>query len=304
LAGGVSAWEERRQQIDACLGRALDKLEGCPVVLRNAMERSLLGQGKRLRPMLVLLAAEAGGADVDAAVPAACSVEMMHSYSLIHDDLPAMDDDDFRRGQPSCHKQFGEALAILAGDALQALAFQVLADSYPPVIAAACCRELAAAGGPCGMVGGQVEDLSWDGKIPGAHGKATIADLERMHCRKTAALLLASLRIGLLTAQGERSGGIDPVTRDCLNEFGHYFGLLFQITDDLLDADGSAGATGKRVGKDAERGKLTYPGLIGLNESRRLCNELVLAAQRAVEPLGERGVALAKLARETVQRDR
>jgi len=303
-AGYATAWEEQRTRLDAFLARALANFENCPIALRVAMESSLLGRGKRLRPRLVLLAAEAGGGRADVALPAAGAVEMIHSYSLIHDDLPAMDDDDFRRGQPTCHKQFGEALAILAGDALQALAFQVLAEYYPPATAAACCRELAAAAGAAGMVGGQVEDLTWEGKIPGARAAATIADLERMHRGKTGALLLASLRMGLLTAQGDRPGGPDSSTRRCLEEFGRCFGLLFQITDDLLDAKGSASATGKPVGKDATRGKLTYPGFLGWQESRQRCGELAKQAEVAVEPLGDRGEALAALIGEIVDRDR
>src|SRR5438552_1482777 len=153
---------DKQPRVDEQLRRALRLAEDCPPALLEAMQYSLLAAGKRLRPMLVLLAVDAcGGSDRDA-LPAACAVEMLHTYSLIHDDLPAMDDDDLRRGLPTCHKQFGEALAILAGDGLLTLAFQVLADGYPPQTAAACCRELARGAGPAGMVGGQVEDLAWE----------------------------------------------------------------------------------------------------------------------------------------------
>src|SRR5262249_3459207 len=174
-----------------------------PPDLVEAMRYSLLAPGKRLRPLLVLLAAEASGGTDEAALPAACAVEMVHTYSLIHDDLPAMDDDDLRRGLPTCHKQFGEALAILAGDALLTLAFEVLAESYPPATAAACCRELAAGAGGAGMVGGQVLDLAAEGKVDGAkhevqrtESSGTLEALQDIHARKTGALFRACLRLG------------------------------------------------------------------------------------------------------------
>src|SRR3954467_10891686 len=153
---------ERRAVVEAALARHLDACTGAPATLREAMAWSLLAGGKRLRPMLALASCEAVGGRVEDAIDAACAVELIHTYSLIHDDLPAMDDDDLRRGLPTCHKQVGEALAILAGDALLTLAFEVLADSYPPATAAACCRELARGAGAAGMVGGQVEDLAWE----------------------------------------------------------------------------------------------------------------------------------------------
>src|SRR4051794_37625862 len=174
------------------------------------------------------MAVEACGGSIEAAMPAACAVEMVHAYSLVHDDLPAMDDDDLRRGRPTCHKQFGEALAILAGDALLTLAFQVLAEHYPAATAAACCRELARGAGAAGMVGGQVEDLASEHE-PG--GRA--ADLERIHACKTGALFRASLRMGAVAAQGERPGGPEPETLRALDEYGRGLGLAFQITDDL-----------------------------------------------------------------------
>jgi geranylgeranyl diphosphate synthase type II len=246
----------------------------------------------------VLLAAEAAGADVPTALPASAAVEMVHTYSLIHDDLPAMDDDDLRRGRPTCHKQFGEALAILAGDALLTLAFQVLSESYPPVTAAACCRELARAAGAAGMVGGQVEDLAWENQPTGA-----LNDLERLHAHKTGALFRACLRLGACAAQGERPGGPDPAVVEALDAFGHGFGLAFQITDDLLDVQGQADQTGKRVGKDAARGKLTYPGLLGAAESRRRAERLCQQAAEALRPLGPAGSRLAMLADRILDRD-
>src|SRR4029079_18242644 len=183
---------------------------GAPRSLSEAIGYCLLAPGKRLRPLLVVLACEAAGGDSGQAVPAACAVEMVHAYSLVHDDLPAMDDDDLRRGQATCHKKFGEALAILAGDALLTGAFQVLAEGYPPRTAAVSITELARAAGAVGMVGGQVLDLGAEGKVPMTGPPRTSDDLEGIHRRKTGALFSAALRLGLVAAQGERPGGPDP----------------------------------------------------------------------------------------------
>src|SRR5262245_12447096 len=194
------------------------------------MAYSLLAPGKRMRPILVLLATEAAVGARSAGFNAAAAVEMVHAYSLIHDDLPAMDDDDLRRGRPTCHKQHGEGLAILAGDALLTGAFQILSDTYLPATAAACVRELAVGAGAAGMVGGQVDDLAWERQPSGS-----IAELEAIHTRKTGALITASVRIGAVVAQGERPGGPDKQVLAALDRFGRAFGLAFQITDDLLD---------------------------------------------------------------------
>jgi geranylgeranyl diphosphate synthase type II len=298
---------DRRALVDGHLRAALARAGDCPAVLMEAMRYGLLAPGKRLRPLLVVLAAEAGGGRASDALPAACAVEMVHAYSLIHDDLPAMDDDDLRRGQPTCHKQFGEALAILAGDALLTLAFQVLAESYAPATSAACCAQLARGAGAAGMVGGQVEDLVWDSRIapPGGRGTpATLADLEGVHARKTGALFRSCLRLGLLAAQGERPGGPDPALRDGLDAYGHCFGQAFQITDDLLDVEGTQEQTGKRVHKDAARGKLTYPGFLGPAESRRLAEQLCRQAEAHLAPLGGAGKRLAALLQRILKRDR
>jgi geranylgeranyl diphosphate synthase type II len=272
--------------------------------LTRAMQYCLFSPGKRLRPLLTTLAAEASGGTTDYALSAGCAVEMVHTYSLIHDDLPAMDDDDLRRGLPTCHKGFGEAMAILAGDALLTLAFQVLASEYPPATAAACCLALAFRAGMDGMVGGQVEDLAWEGKIPGRTGSATVMDLEAIHAMKTGALFQASLHLGQLTAQGERPGGPDRTTQEALKTYGRSFGLVFQITDDLLDVDGDASVTGKRVGKDAVKGKLTFPGFLGVDESRKRVRQLCEQAEEAVRPLGPSAEPLAALVRMIVERDR
>lgn len=284
---------------------SLESAGDCPPALRTAMAYGLLAPGKRLRPLLVILAAEAcGGRDEDA-LPAACAVEMIHAYSLIHDDLPAMDDDDLRRGQPTCHKKFGEALAILAGDGLLTLAFQVLAAGYPPATAAACCRELALGAGAAGMVGGQVEDLAWEGRLGSTDmRRAALPDLEKVHAHKTGALFRACLRLGVHVAQGERPGGPDKVVLEGLDAYGRCFGQAFQITDDLLDVEGSMERTGKRVGKDAARGKLTYPGFLGVAESRRRVEQLCRQARAGLEPLGRAGDRLADLVESVRTRDR
>jgi geranylgeranyl diphosphate synthase, type II len=288
----------KRSLVESHLRSSLLLGDGCPSPLSEAMAYSLLAPGKRLRPLLVILACEASGGTDLLALPAASAVEMIHTYSLIHDDLPAMDDDDLRRGLPTCHKKFGEALAILAGDALLTLAFGVLTESYPPATAAACCRELAQGAGAAGMVGGQVDDLAWEKK------GGTLSDLERLHARKTGALFLASLRLGLCAAQGERADGVDPKLRTALDGFGRALGLAFQITDDLLDVQSSAQQTGKRVQKDAVRGKLTYPGFLGLEDSRRRAGQLIHEACDCLAPLGESGSRLAGLAQSILERDR
>jgi geranylgeranyl diphosphate synthase type II len=295
----VSRADEWVQNVDDALAAALSLARGCPPRLQEAMGYSLLAPGKRLRPRLVVLGCRGAGAAETCAMPAAAAVEMIHAYSLIHDDLPAMDDDDLRRGRLTCHKVYGEALAILAGDALLTLAFQVLAESYPPTTAAACCRELAAGAGAAGMVGGQVLDLFWENREDGL-----VADLETVHAAKTGALFRSAVRMGGWVAQGERPGGPDPAVMNALDGFGRSVGLLFQITDDLLDVEGVAEAAGKRVGKDAGRGKLTYPGLLGVAESRRRAERLCDQAVAAVEPLGPAAGPLMELARSVCRRDR
>jgi geranylgeranyl diphosphate synthase type II len=316
---------EQQTRVERHLREILLLAGDCPTSLLEAMRYSLLAPGKRLRPLLVILAAEASG-DASGALAAACAVEMVHTYSLIHDDLPAMDDDDLRRGQPTCHKQFGEALAILAGDALLTLAFQVLAECYPPCTATGCTLELARGAGPAGMVGGQVEDLAWEQRLPGVHsapsltlrvseipaptrrvsegGSPQLQDLEKIHACKTGALFRACLRIGCWTALGENPAGIDKGVLECLDGYGRCFGQLFQITDDLLDVEGNAAETGKRVQKDAARGKLTYPGFLGPDESRRRADELVSQAQGQLRPLNKAGQRLAELVRLIRDRDR
>jgi geranylgeranyl diphosphate synthase type II len=293
-----------RPRIDASLAEYATPGDGCPPVLAEAIRYSLLAPGKRLRPLLTLAAAQACGGSLDAALPAACAVEMIHGYSLVHDDLPAMDDDDLRRGRPTSHKVFGEGLAILAGDALLTLAFETLARRIRPAATAArCCAELAVAAGASQLVGGQADDLAEEGKVPFAErgGVRTPADdlahLESIHRRKTGAMLLVSLRLGAIVADAR------PEQLDALDAYGERLGLTFQIMDDLLDVGGSEEAMGKRVGKDAARGKLTFPGLLGVEESLRRARSLVTEAITALAPLGSDVEVLEDLARYVVERN-
>lgn len=300
----------RQERINAALQSALARVsQDSPEPIRDAMAYSLLAPGKRLRPLLVALTCEAVGGSIEQSLPAACAVEMVHTYSLIHDDLPAMDDDDLRRGMPTNHKKFGEALAILAGDALLTAAFEVLAGGYEPRTAAVSCVELAKGAGAAGMVGGQTLDLQFEGRIkytgkqesPVELVAPLIERLEETHARKTGALFRSSLRLGVYAAQGERTTGVHPASLAAADQYACAFGLAFQVTDDLLDVESTADKAGKRVGKDAARGKLTYPRLLGVEESRRKAAELGKQAVVAAEQLGS--PLLADLARYVVTRE-
>jgi geranylgeranyl diphosphate synthase type II len=265
----------------------------CPQVLYEAMRHVLLGPGKRLRPLLVLMATEACGCAAQEAIPAACAVEMVHTYSLIHDDLPAMDDDDLRRGRPSCHAQFGEAVAILAGDALLARALEIMArDVRPPGVAAACCAALARAAGPTALVGGQVDDIRAE-----VHG-GDLTRLESIHRRKTGAMINVSLRLGALVARASTE------QLSALDTYGSKLGLAFQIIDDVLDLRGEEAPMGKRLGKDFARGKLTFPALLGIEESQRRAHALVTEACAALTRFQERGYGLRTLASYVIHRSR
>jgi geranylgeranyl diphosphate synthase, type II len=290
-----------RSKVESHLDAVLRPKTGLPPTLLEAMRYSVLAPGKRLRPLLVVMAVEACGGTEDNAWPAACAVELIHAYSLIHDDLPAMDDDDLRRGLPTNHKKFGEALAILAGDALQALAFELLADGYPAATAAVCCKELAHGAGAAGMVGGQVDDLAWESDAP---GERTLEGLEQLHLRKTGALFRASLRMGVQAAHANRATPPDASLMERFDAYGRCLGLVFQITDDLLDVVGDVDQTGKRVRKDAARGKLTYPGLLGVAESRRRAERLCREAREHLQSLGAAAQRLLALLSYVVERDR
>lgn len=285
-----------REAVDAALHKYTEFGDGCPLRLQMAIRHSLLAPAKRLRPILVLMAAEACGCDHRAALPAACAVEMIHTYSLIHDDLPAMDDDDLRRGLPTCHIQFGEATAILAGDALLAQAFEVLArDIEPPSIAARCCAELARAAGATQLVGGQQDDLQAEEQP----GKGDLPQLEAIHRRKTGAMIRVALHLGGLI------GKANAEQVAALEQYGEGLGLAFQIIDDLLDLDGDVDALGKRAQKDAQRGKLTFPRLLGVEASRERARDLIDVACGAVTTaFGEKAEGLVTLARFVIERKR
>ncbi len=283
-----------RVDIDAALDRYTAYDADCPPSLRVAIRYSLLAPGKRLRPLLVLMAAEACGCDRGLALPAACAVEMIHTYSLIHDDLPAMDDDDLRRGQPTCHVKFGETLAILAGDALLAQAFEVLAGGLASsAVAARCCRELAWAAGASALVGGQVDDLDETRDTD-----RDLAQLERIHRRKTGAMFWVSLRLGGLI------GNADETQLNALDDYGKKLGLAFQIVDDLLDVQGDPATLGKTVGKDLRQGKPTFPTLLGVAASRQRAGQLIREAQAALAVFGEQSTCLASLAQYVLERNR
>ena len=261
-----------------------------PPSIVEAVNYSLLAGGKRVRPALVLEACRACGGDAEAALPAAAAVELVHTFSLVHDDLPAMDDDDLRRGVPTSHKQFGEATAILAGDAMTMLAFEILATA-PRATAAALVRTLARAAGPTGMIGGQMLDIA------GEHERLDLAALQEVHARKTGALLAAACVMGGLSAEA------DAASIDALRTYGLHLGLAFQIADDLLDVESSSDATGKATQKDAAAGKNTYPALLGVEESRRLAEGEANAAVAALVPLKDAS-GLAALARFAASRSR
>ncbi len=295
---------EARAEIDRQLDRHSSFDSNCPERLREAIRYSLLAPGKRIRPLLVLMAAKACGGRLDEAMPAACAVEMIHTYSLIHDDLPAMDDDDIRRGRPSCHVAFGEDIAILAGDALIPLAFEVMSKNiFPADRAVECCTALASAAGASRLVGGQADDLSGPPEIENfdsmgqSESQELLKWLEKVHHRKTGALLATSLELGAITA------GASAEKRQALSQYGRNLGLGFQIVDDLLDLFGNQAKIGKPVGSDQSCDKLTYPRLLGEIESRRLAEEQIDQAIVSLSCFGSDADELIRLARFVVQRN-
>lgn len=297
--------EQLGARINDKLAETIQFDAGCPEMLREAIDYSLLAPGKRLRPILVLLAAEACGSDIEPAFPAACAIEMVHAYSLVHDDLPAMDDDDLRRGRPTCHKEYDEATAILTGDALLTRAFGLLAEEIKdPAVAIKCVEILSRAAGAVGMVGGQGDDLDEAvGKklfeqFERGEKDACLATIESIHRRKTGAMFSASLELGWTVA------GASPQQAEALATYGRCLGLAFQIIDDLLDVDGDEQATGKRLRKDLDQGKLTYPSLLGVQESRRRAEQLIDEACEALATLAPRAERLMSLARFVAERDR
>jgi geranylgeranyl diphosphate synthase type II len=288
--------QQRRRAVDATLDQLLPRAEGPAARVREAMRYAVEAGGKRLRPILALACCEACGADPAAVLPPAAAMELIHTYSLIHDDLPAMDDDDLRRGRPTVHRAFGEAEAILAGDALQCLAFAVLA-AYPRGDEHAAARgeavRVAAAGaGIDGMVGGQVADLEAE------RSDVDEPTLEWIHLHKTAALLAASAEVGAIHAAAPADA------RLAFARYGQNLGLAFQIADDILDCTSTVEALGKTPGKDRQAGKATYPALFGLDASRRLARDRIDEAMEALRPRGLLSPPLAALARYVIDRDR
>ena len=264
-----------------------------PARLVESIAYSLLAGGKRLRPALVMDSFAACGGTLDrrnAALAAAAAIELIHTFSLVHDDLPAMDDDDLRRGRPTNHRVFGEAMAILAGDAMTTLAFEILATVAPPNVGLRLVGELSHAAGPAGMIGGQVLDME------GEHQSLSMEQLQRLHRMKTGALLTAACRMGALAA------GADEKTLDALTAFGRHLGLAFQIVDDVLDVTSTPEQLGKATGKDKGRGKNTYPGLLGLEGSRAEAKRQLEDALLAVEPFGASAGGLRSLAAFIVER--
>ncbi|OGJ62997.1 hypothetical protein A3C37_02310 [Candidatus Peribacteria bacterium RIFCSPHIGHO2_02_FULL_53_20] len=291
----TTAFDAFARQYLPAIEQALDRYSAVVnpySIVPEAMRYSLLLPGKRIRPLLVLLSADVCGGSIEKAMPAACAVEMVHTFSLIHDDLPAMDNDDLRRGKPSNHKVYGEAQAILAGDALFALAFEVLARHLQPSeIALSCIQELASATGSEGMAGGQSMDMQGLGSAP------TLETLDLLHRRKTGALIRCTLRMGGIIANASQ----DQLA--ALTKYGENVGLAFQITDDLLDVEGSTVKAGKTIGKDQQQGKCTYPALLGVGESRKRAAMLIEDAIDAVTVFGKKAEVLEVLARSILSRD-
>ena len=283
----------QQKLVDAALDRLAPPESEPPEVIHRAMRYSLFAGGKRVRPVLCIAAAQAVDPHVEGVENAAASLELVHTYSLIHDDLPALDNDDLRRGRPTCHKVFGEAMAILAGDALLTAAFEVLArlDGVPEAAKVAMVRELATAAGTVrGMIAGQVHDLEGERQSPSPEL------LERIHRAKTGALLRASVRMGAIYA------GAGEEEYAALSSYGEHVGLAFQIVDDILDVEQSSEALGKTAGKDAQQHKITFPAVYGLERSHAMAEEERRRAHAALAVLGERGRRLREIADLVVER--
>jgi geranylgeranyl diphosphate synthase type II len=282
----------QQQRVDAALDRVLPPESEEPSIIHRAMRYSLFAGGKRIRPLLAIASAEAVSESPGGIETAACSLELVHTYSLIHDDLPALDNDDLRRGRPTCHKVFGDAMAILAGDGLLTLAFQVLSQlDLDAERRVRLVRELATASGTVnGMIGGQVNDLEGEGKPP------TPQLLESIHRAKTGALLRASVRVGAIYA------GANCEQLKAVSEFGEHIGLAFQIVDDVLDVEQPSEALGKTAGKDAQQQKITFPAVYGLERSRAMAEQERLAAHAALSGFDTRAQHLRDLADLIVRR--
>lgn len=282
-----------QKRIERALDRYLPREKARPATIHRAMRYSLFAGGKRLRPILCLSAAEACGGSMEAALPLACAMECIHTYSLVHDDLPSMDNDDFRRGRPTCHKVFGDGIAVLAGDALLTVAFEIIAHATPtrrysmPVLL----REVAVAAGSRKLIAGQVADLEAEGK------KSNRADLRYIHENKTAAILTTSARLGAMSANA------DAKMLSAITRFGRALGLAFQVIDDILDVTQTTEKLGKSAGKDAAAQKATYPAVIGLEKSRAEAKRLTRNAHDALSLFGEKARTLRELANYLLERE-
>ena len=295
LAFDLQAYMESRTNfINRGLDRFLPKESVKPATIHKAMRYSLFAGGKRMRPALCLAAAAACGGTDQAAMPLACAVEFIHTYSLVHDDLPAMDNDDFRRGKPTNHKVFGEGIAVLAGDALLTQAFEIAAQAkgWPRYSHQALMLELTKASGSLQLIAGQVADLEAEGK------KISAADLKYIHERKTSALLCCSVRLGGMSAN------CTPVQLKALTDFGYNVGLAFQIIDDILDITQTSEQLGKTAGKDTKAQKATYPSIVGMEKSRKLAKELTGRAFASLKIFKGRAQALEALAHYLLLRDK
>ncbi len=284
---------KRQEEVDRALDRALPGERVRPATIHKAMRYSLFAGGKRLRPILTLAAAEACGGKIAAALPVACAVECIHTYSLVHDDLPSMDDDDLRRGRPTCHKAFGEGIAVLAGDALLTIAFEILTEAEPttryPLRAFLC--ELATGAGSRKLIAGQVADLEGEGR------PSSRAQLRYIHENKTAALLTTSVRLGAMSANAGEA------KLEAITNFGRALGLAFQVIDDILDVTQTSEKLGKSAGKDVAAQKATYPAVIGLEKSRLEAKRLTNQAHAALKELGQKADTLRVLANHLLERE-
>lgn len=287
--------KEKGNLVEKALDGYLPGEAEMPAALHKAMRYSLMAGGKRIRPILCIASCEAVGGEAETALPVACALEMIHTYSLIHDDLPAMDNDDFRRGRPTNHKVFGEAVAILAGDALLTEAFRVMTDaslrkSVKPDLLLDVITDISWAAGSFGMVGGQVIDMESEGK------EVDLPTLEYLHTHKTGALLLASIKGGAKIGEGT------DVQINALTRYGEYLGLAFQIADDILDIEGTQEEIGKDVGSDVKRNKATYPAIIGMAESKKRAVELMNMAIGSLKEFDGKAEPLRGIAKYIVER--
>jgi len=285
--------KSRQKQIDQALDRFLPKATVKPPTIHEAMRYSLFAGGKRLRPILCLAAAEACGGRLQRALPLAAAIECIHTYSLVHDDLPSMDNDDFRRGRPTCHRMFGEGIAVLAGDALLTIAFEIVSRAAPTsrYDMATLLREVSVAAGSQKLIAGQVADLEGEGK------KVNRSQLRYIHENKTAAILTTAVRLGAMSANATSK------QLNAISEFGRSLGLAFQVVDDILDVTQTSEKLGKSAGKDVAAQKATYPAVIGLEKSRVEARLLTRKAHQSLKMFGAKGTALRLLASYLLERD-